>query len=101
MLKTPIINTDSPAKNTPAFMQVWDAHHALSYHAGMTTFAESLKKEIARVARKELRDEISALHKIAMSQRADISALKKEVKSLQSSLKKLEKLRAAPSSSGS
>ena len=27
----------------------------------MTTFAESLKKEIARVARKELREEIAAL----------------------------------------
>lgn len=67
----------------------------------MTTFAETLKKEIARIARKELREEISALRKIAMSQRTDISALKKEVKSLQSSLKKLEKLRAVPSSSGS
>ena len=62
----------------------------------MTTFAETLKKEIARIARKELREEITALRKIAMSQRTDISALKKEVKSLQSSLKKLEKLRASP-----
>jgi DNA-binding XRE family transcriptional regulator len=87
--------------NAPAFIQVWDAARALSYDAGMTTFAETLKKEIARIARKELREEITALRKIAMSQRTDISALKKEVKSLQSSLKKLEKLRAAPSSSGS
>lgn len=65
----------------------------------MITFAESLKKEIARVARKELRDEITALRKIAMSQRADISALKKEVKTLQSSIKRVEKLRVAPPSS--
>lgn len=66
----------------------------------MTTFAETLKKEIARVARKELREEITALRKLGATQRSDISALKKEVKSLQSSLKKLEKLRAVPSSSG-
>ncbi|WP_439606895.1 helix-turn-helix domain-containing protein [Hydrogenophaga sp.] len=67
----------------------------------MTTFAETLKKEIARIARKELREEITALRKLGATQRSDISALKKEVKSLQSSLKKLEKLRVAPSSSGS
>ena len=101
MLKTPIINTDSPTRNTPTFIQVWDASRALSYDAGMTTFAEILKKEIARVARKELREEITSLRKLSTTQRSDLSALKKEVKSLQSSLKKLEKLRAAPSSSGS
>lgn len=61
----------------------------------MTTFAETLKKEIARVARKELREEITALRKIALSQRTDISALKKEVKALQSTMKRVEKLRAA------
>lgn len=99
MLKTPIINTDSPARNTPAFIQVWDAARALSYDAGMTTFAEALKKEIARIARKELREEITAMRKLGVTQRVDISALKKEVKSLQSSLKKLEKLRLALSSS--
>lgn len=88
-------------KNPPAFIQVWDAARALSYDAGMTTFAETLKKEIARVARKELREEITVLRKLGATQRSDISALKKEVKSLQASLKKLEKLRAAPSSSGS
>ncbi len=64
----------------------------------MTTFAETLKREIARVARKELRDELTALRKLGATQRADISALKKEVKSFQSSLKRLEKVRAAPSS---
>ena len=67
----------------------------------MTTFAETLKKEIARVARKELREEITLLRKLGATQRADLSALKKEVKSLQSSLNRLEKIRAAPSSSGS
>ncbi len=87
--------------NPPAFIQVWDAARAMSYDADMTTFAETLKKEIARVARKELREEITLLRKLGATQRSDISALKKEVKSLQSSLKKLEKLRVAPSSSGS
>lgn len=67
----------------------------------MTTFAETLKNEIARVARKELREEITALRKLGATQRSDISALKKEVKSLQSSVKRLEKLRVAPSSSDS
>lgn len=67
----------------------------------MTTFAETLKKEIARVARKELREEITSLRKLSTTQRSDLSALKKEVKSLQSSLKKMEKLRVAPSSSAS
>ena len=88
-------------KNTPAFIQVWDASRALSYYVCMTTFAETLKKEIARVARKELREEITLLRKLGATQRADLSALKKEVKSLQSSLNRLEKIRAAPSSSGS
>jgi hypothetical protein len=55
----------------------------------MTTFAETLKKEIARVARKELREEITLLRKLGATQRADLSALKKEVKSLQSSLNRL------------
>jgi DNA-binding XRE family transcriptional regulator len=82
---------------TFALIQVWDAPIALQYDASMTTFAETLKKEIARVARKELREEITVLRKLGATQRADISALKKEVKSLQSSL---EKTRAAPSSSG-
>lgn len=73
----------------------------MSYDAGMTTFAETLKKEIARVARKELREEITTLRKLGATHRSDLSALKKEVQSLQSSLKKLERLRTAPSSSGS
>ncbi|RJP70707.1 MAG: XRE family transcriptional regulator [Comamonadaceae bacterium] len=62
----------------------------------MTTFAESLKKEIARVARKELREEIAALRKILGLQRSDIAALKKHVQALQVQAKKLDKARAAP-----
>ena len=62
----------------------------------MTTFAESLKKEIARVARKELREEIAALRKTSGFQRSDIAALKKHLQVLQAQVKKLDKARAAP-----
>ena len=55
----------------------------------MTTFAISLKKEIARVARKELREEIDALRKASNSQRSEIAALKKTLKTFESQLKKL------------
>lgn len=39
----------------------------------MTTFAASLKKEIARVAKKELRDEFSALRKSSSNYRGEIA----------------------------
>ena len=48
----------------------------------MTTFAESLKKEIARVARKELREEIAALRKTSLAHRSEIAALKKQLKAV-------------------
>lgn len=54
-----------------------------AYHKGMTTFANSLKAEIARVARKELREEISLLRKTSAAQRSAIAVLKKEIKELQ------------------
>jgi DNA-binding XRE family transcriptional regulator len=59
----------------------------------MTTFADSLKKEIARVARKELREEIAALRKTAAAQRSEIAALKKQLKSMQTQVNKLGKVR--------
>ena len=55
----------------------------------MTTFAVSLKKEIARVARKELRDEISALRKGSATYRSEIAELKRNLKSLESQVKAL------------
>ncbi|WP_069048664.1 helix-turn-helix domain-containing protein [Hydrogenophaga sp. RAC07] len=58
----------------------------------MTTFADSLKREIARVARKELRDEITAVRKTSAVQRADISVLKKQLSVLHSQVKKLSKV---------
>ncbi len=62
----------------------------------MTTFADSLKKEIARVARKELRDEIGALRKVSLQQRSDIAALKKQVKALQTQVNQLGRARPEP-----
>ena len=53
----------------------------------MSTFATSLKSEIARVARKELKDELLSLRKSATAHRSEIAALKREVKSLTSQLK--------------
>lgn len=57
----------------------------------MTTFADSLKREIARVARKELRAEIAALRKTSALHRTEVSALKKQVQALQSDVRKLSK----------
>lgn len=62
----------------------------------MTTFADSLKKEIARVARKELRDELGALRKMALQQRTEIAALKKQLKSLQVQTNRLGMARPDP-----
>lgn len=64
-------------------------HLLLNNFASMTTFADSLKREIARVARKELKQEITALRKAATSQRAEISALKRQLKAFQAQLKLL------------
>jgi DNA-binding XRE family transcriptional regulator len=60
----------------------------------MTSFADSLKKEIARVARKELRDELGALRKTALQQRSEIAALKKQIKALQAQMVTLGRARA-------
>lgn len=57
----------------------------------MTTFADSLKREIARVARKELRDEIAAIRKTATFQKSEIAALKRQVQALQSEVRKISK----------
>jgi DNA-binding transcriptional regulator YiaG len=57
-----------------------------------------LKKEIARVARKELKGEIGSLRKAVTTHRSEIAALKRDVKSLLSENKRMLKLVAkAPS----
>lgn len=48
----------------------------------MPTFADSLKKEIARVARRELKGELGSLRKASTAQRSEIAALKRDLKGL-------------------
>ncbi len=55
----------------------------------MATFADSLKREIARVARKELKGEIAALRKSLALQRSEISGLKKQLATSQAEIKRL------------
>ena len=63
----------------------------MHYDVPMTTFADSLKKEIARVARKELREEIATLRKTSATQRSEIAALKKQLRAVQTQVNKLGK----------
>ena len=58
----------------------------------MTTFADTLKVEIARVARKEMKGELEALRKTNATQRSDIAALKRELKALQNRMSKAERV---------
>lgn len=58
----------------------------------MTTFADSLKREIARVARKELKTELAAMRKSIVSHRSEIAALKKQLKEQHSMMRQLVKM---------
>jgi len=60
----------------------------------MATFADSLKREIARVARKELKGEIAALRASLALQRSEISGLKKQLATFQAEIKRLARARA-------
>lgn len=62
----------------------------------MSTIATALKQEIARVARKELKEEIAALRKLTTAHRSEIAALKREVKALQSAVRAVQKVQARP-----
>lgn len=57
----------------------------------MTTFANQLKSEIARLAKKEVRAETAQLKRASAHYRSDIAALKRQVTALEASLKKLAK----------
>lgn len=57
----------------------------------MSTIADALKQEIARVARKELKGEIAAVRKLTSAHRSEIAALKREVKALSGLVKSLQK----------
>ena len=53
----------------------------------MSSLISSLKSEITRVARKELKGELQSLRKVATVHRSEIAALKRQLKSLASELK--------------
>lgn len=53
----------------------------------MSSLIDSLKSEIARVARKELKAELLSLRKATTAHRSELAALKRQVKSLTSDLK--------------
>lgn len=57
----------------------------------MSPIANALKQEIARVARKELKDEITSLRKLTTAHRSEIAALKREIKALQGVVKGVQK----------
>ena len=48
----------------------------------MTAFSESFRSEVARIARKENKGEMSSLRKTATNQRAEIATLKRDLKDL-------------------
>src|SRR3989344_3256005 len=48
----------------------------------MTAFSESFRLEVARIARKENKGELTSLRKTATGQRGEIAALKRDVKEL-------------------
>jgi DNA-binding XRE family transcriptional regulator len=57
----------------------------------MTSLNNALKSEIARVSRKELKDELATLRKASSLHRSEIAALKRELKSLRSLVKLSER----------
>ena len=57
----------------------------------MTTFANQLKSEIARIAKKEARGETAQLKRASAHYRSDIAALKRQIAALETALKKFTK----------
>jgi DNA-binding XRE family transcriptional regulator len=62
----------------------------------MTTFANQLKSEIARIAKKEARSETQQLKKASAQYRSDIAALKRHIAALEATVKKLSKGQPKP-----
>lgn len=60
----------------------------------MQNLAQTLKQEIARIVRKELRQDVAALRKAASGYRSDIAALKRTVKDLQVQLRSTQRASA-------
>lgn len=57
----------------------------------MSTFANQLKSEISRLAKKEVRAEVQSLKKASATYRSEIAALKKRLAGLEALLKKQAK----------
>ena len=57
----------------------------------MSTFANQLKSEISRLAKREVRAEVQALKKASTAYRGEIAALKRRIAGLESQVKKLGK----------
>ncbi len=57
----------------------------------MSTFANQLKSEIARIAKKEVRAETQAIKKTSIAYRGEIAALKRRIAGLEAQVKKLGK----------
>ncbi len=57
----------------------------------MSSLITSLKSEITRVARKELKGELQSLRKITTAHRSEIAALKRQLKSLASELRAVKR----------
>ena len=62
----------------------------------MTAFSESFRSEVARIARKEIKDDVASLRKAVMAYRSEIAALKRDNKTqaaqIRSMAKAIEKL---------
>lgn len=69
------------------------SHKVKLHKKTMTTFAEQFKNEILRIAKKEIRVEVKQLKKASATYRSDIAALKRQVTSLESAIKKMTKLK--------
>lgn len=57
----------------------------------MSSLITSLKSEITRVARKELKGELQSLRRITTAHRSEIAALKRQLKSLASELRAVKR----------
>jgi cell division protein FtsB len=62
----------------------------------MSTFANQLKSEIARIAKKEIRGETNQLKQASSKYRSEIAALKRQVTLLEAAIKKLGKGQPKP-----
>lgn len=58
----------------------------------MNTFSNAFRAEVVRMARKELKPELQGMRKAITGHRTEIAALKRDLKSLTSKVRKLERL---------